>query len=99
MNRTSPHTQKYLHSNACHAVRGIPEAHGATIRAVFWWDPRHDEKQDLNQNEQADCNIPRLELGPLESEFAALTSDQVYTDSHGEEEHGLWVVLEIDNCV
>jgi hypothetical protein len=27
-----------------------------------------------------------------------LASDQVNTDSHGEEEHGLWVVLEVDHC-
>ena len=89
---------KNLHRNACDAVRGVPEAHRATVGTILRWHPRHDEKQDFDQNEQADRNIPRLELGPLESDLAALTSDQIYADSHGEEEHGLWVVLEIDDC-
>ena len=86
------------HCNACHAIRGIPEAHGATVGTALRRNPRHDEKQDLDHNEQAYCNIPSLELGPFDSELAALAADQINTDCHGEEEHGLWVVLEIDNC-
>lgn len=89
---------KNLHRNACDAVRGVPEAHGTSVGTALRWNPRHDEKKNLGQNEQADRNVPRLELGPSESDLAALTSDQVDTDSHGEEEHGLWVVLEIDHC-
>jgi hypothetical protein len=96
--QVSPDFQKHSHRNACHAVRGVPEAYGASVGTALRWNPRHDEKKNLDQNEQADGNIPRLELGPSESDLAALTSDQVDTDSHGEEEHGLWVVLEIDHC-
>ena len=54
--------RKYSHSNASYAVRSVPEAHGATVGTALRWNPRHDEEKDLDQNEQADCDIPRLEL-------------------------------------
>lgn len=88
----------YSHSKTCHTVRGVPEAHIAAGCAALWWHPRHDEQKDLDQDEQANSDIPRLELRSFDSELVALTSDQVQSHGHQEEEQGLGVVLEVNNC-
>lgn len=89
---------EYSHSKTCYTIRGVPEAHIAAGCAALWRHPRHDEQKDLDQDEQANSNIPRLELGPFDSELVALTSDQVQSHGHQEEEQGLWVVLEVNDC-
>jgi len=91
-------TSRYSHCNACHAVCSVPEAHGTTIRTLLRWHPGHDKKEDLDQDEQANRNIPRLELGPLNTELTTLTPNKVHSDRHGEEEERLGVILEVDNC-
>jgi hypothetical protein len=88
---------RYLHPDACYAISCVEEAHRACVDTSLWWNPRHDQKKNFDQDEQADCDIPGFELGPLDPELAALTSNQIYSNGHGEEEYRFWIILEIDH--
>lgn len=42
---------KHLHSKARQAVRGVEEAHGASIDTCLWRNPRHDQQKDFDKDE------------------------------------------------
>jgi hypothetical protein len=88
---------RYSHPDSCYAISCVEEAHRARVDSSLRWDPWHDQEKNFDQDEQADCDIPGFELGSLNPEFATLTSDQIYTHGHGEEEYRFWVILEIDH--
>lgn len=87
-----------LHCDTCHTVGRVPEAYGTCVLAALRRDPWHNEQQNLDEDEQADSDVPCFELRSLETELAALTPDQIQTHSHGEEEHRLRIILKVDDC-
>jgi hypothetical protein len=88
---------RYSHPDSCYAISRVEETHRACVDSSLWRNPRHDQKKNFDQDEQADCDIPGFKLGPFNPKFATLTSDQIYSNGHSEEEHGFWIILEIDH--
>ena len=94
----TPLKTEHSHRKPRNAIRRVPEAHRPAIRARLRRHPRHREQQQLDEDEQADGDVPGLELGALDAEVAALAADEVEPDGHEEEEDGFGVVLEVDDC-
>lgn len=92
-----PLKTEHSHRKPRNAIRRVPKAHRPAIRARLRQHPRHREQQQLDEDEQADGDVPGLELGSLDAEVAALAANQVQPDGHEEEEDGFGVVLEVDD--
>ena len=90
--------REYSHAETDHAIRRVPEADVSTVCSSFWWIPWHYKQEDLDENEQYDSDVPGLELRATKTQPLPLTSDEVQSDRHDEEEDGVGVVLQVDDC-
>lgn len=84
-----------IHAQTSEAVRGVEEADTASIDTSSRRNPRHDEKENLDQDPENDNDIPSLEFWCFCVDALSMTTNEVQSNSHYKDEHGIWIGLQI----